>query len=46
VCFKHRPQLGLGCAVGQITYIQILHCISSLNHSLTTDDSAAINGAI
>jgi hypothetical protein len=46
VCFKHRPQLGLGCAVGQITYIQILHRISSLNHSLTANNSVAINGTI
>jgi hypothetical protein len=27
---EYGSQFGLGCAVGQITYIKVLHCISSL----------------
>src|ERR1700691_3659792 len=39
--FENGSQLGLGCAVGQITYIQILHCSSSLSKSSKLRDSAA-----
>jgi hypothetical protein len=28
---EYGPQLGLGCAVGQISYVKVLHYISSFN---------------
>src|SRR5579872_915218 len=41
VSLENRSQLGLGGAVGQISYIKILHCSSSLSKSSKVRDWAA-----
>jgi hypothetical protein len=41
VRLENRSQFRLGCAVGQITYVKILHCSSSLSKSSKVLDSAA-----
>ena len=41
VRLENRSQFRLGCAVGQITYVKVLHCSSSLSKSSKVRDSAA-----